>query len=70
MKSSTSMVFCPYLDLVLIYLGDFINASPFWDESIHLTDLELSTFGDLKVVLFKDLKTCPFHGLHELFHPF
>ena len=30
-------------------------------------DLESSTFCGLKVVHFKDLKTYPFHGLHELF---
>ena len=58
---------CPYLDLVLAHLMDFNNASSSWDESVHLMDLKLSTFCGHKVVLFKDLKTFPFHGLHELF---
>ena len=32
-----------------------------------LMDLGSSTFCGPKVVHFKVLKTCPFHGLHEFF---
>ena len=61
---------CPYLDLVLAHSRDFNNASSSRDESVHLMDLESSTFCGLKVVHFMDLKTCPFHGLHESFYSF
>jgi len=66
MKSSTLWI-CPYLDLVLAHTKDFGNASSSSGESVHLMDIESSTFCGLKVVSFKDLGTCPFHGLHEFF---
>ena len=60
-----------YLDLVLAHSRDFNNASSSWDESVHLMDLESSAFCGLKVVHFKDLKTCPWvrppHGLRVVY---
>ena len=54
---------CPYLDLVLTHSRDFNNASSSWDGSIHLMDLELSTFYELKVVHFMDLESSTFYDL-------
>ena len=54
---------CPYLDLVLAHSRDFNNASSPWDGSIHLMDLESSTFYELKVVHFMDLESSTFYDL-------
>ena len=54
---------CPYLDLVLAHSRDFNNASSSCDGSIHLMDLESSTFYELKVVHFMDLESSTFVNL-------